>query len=222
MGQREVLDYFTSSLNNGREVDHCIFKGKCGTGKTTTAQAVANDFNVDLLDFNASDDRSLNFIRKTIVPAMRSGGLFGHDFKIIFLDECENLDIYALRALRRPMEQYGQKSKIFFSCNSDKWLQSEEGEAILSRCMIFNFKSIDPVDIQRRLGFISAKENLEINDDAMRTICKKADGDMRKAITLLKTFKTSSSSVVNDFDKMFQKQLSLEDDLKAQGNINYG
>lgn len=184
VGQYKVVRYFKSAINNGGDINHCIFHGNSGTGKTTIANIVANELKVDLIGLNASDDRGIVMIRKKVIEAMRCSSFKGK-YKIIFLDETESLMADAMNCLKRPMEVYKDIARVFFSCNDD----SNIIEPIKSRCTDFQFIPISKEDMVKRLKFIAEKEELDFGPDCFEYIVKKAHGDMRKAVNLLEQLK---------------------------------
>ena len=196
VGQDRVVRYLKSVINNGGELNHCIFYGASGTGKTSTAYALANELNTQVIEFNASDDRTLNFVREKIIPAMRYKSFSG-EYKIIFLDEADNLMKDSLFALRRPMETYYKNARIIFSCNDVSVFN--QVPAIKSRCIVFQFKPLQPEDIAKRLRQICTAEGVQVGDSVLRYISKKAHGDMRIAINMLESY-VNGGLEINEFE----------------------
>lgn len=200
VGQDKVKKYVESVLNNGGEINHLIFYGSPGTGKTTMARVIANELGIEIVEFNASNDRSLNFVREKIIPTMRYKSFTGR-YKIIFLDETDSMTKEALFCLRRPMELYSQNAKIIFSCNDD----SNIIDAIRSRCISFFFKPISKNLIIQRLKYISEREGVDITDDILNEIAERGGGDLRKAINLLEAYHRGALEFGCEFEKLFSR-----------------
>jgi len=199
VGQEKVKRYVESVINNGGEINHLIFYGYSGTGKTTMARIIANELGVELIEFNASDDRTLNFVREKIIPAMRYRSFTGK-YKIIFLDETDSMTKEALFCLRRPMELYEKNAKIIFSCNDDGNII----DAIRSRCISFHFKPIPRDLIVQRLKLIAQREGVNVTDDILGEIAEKSRGDLRKAINLLEAYHRGALEFTgSEFERMF-------------------
>lgn len=194
VGQELVVRYFKNIQNNSGQINHCIFHGDAGTGKTTTANILSNTLGCDLLPFNASDDRTLNFIRNTIIPAMKYIA-FNGNYKIIFMDECENLVKDAWECLRSPMEKMSKNARIIFSCND----KSNIIEPVVSRCTVFQFMPIEKEGMIRRLKYIASQENMSVSENEYKYLLQKAHGDMRKGINLLEQLKHGGLEIT-DFD----------------------
>jgi len=196
VGQEEVV----SALNKfksrkPKEIPHFLFHGKPGIGKTATAVAFAKELDADYVEFNASDQRTLNDIRNHIIPALR------HSFrrqKVIFLDEVDRMVNEAQSALRRPLEQYN-KPTVIFSCN-------DIGQILLpirSRLMEFEFEPIEEQKVIEHLKEIASKEGLEDNID-YRSIAKQTEGDLRAAINLLEK---QSLTELDRFEEVAEKYI---------------
>ena len=80
---------------NQQDLPHLLFAGPAGTGKTTSALAVAkeiygDDWQENFLELNASDQRGIDVVRDRIKSFARAS-FGGYDHRIIFLDEADAL-----------------------------------------------------------------------------------------------------------------------------------
>jgi replication factor C small subunit len=193
VGNTEEIDRIFSAIATGN-IPHMLFSGPPGVGKTTVALVIARQlfgefFKPNFLELNASDERGINVVRETIKEFCKTAPMQAK-FKILFLDEADNMTRDAQEALRRILEQYSQVTRFIFSCND----ASQLIEPIQSRCELFNFGALQPEDILDRLIQISIQEKLlgvtpEIMKEsvakALSEISRQANGDMRKALNKL-------------------------------------
>jgi replication factor C small subunit len=166
-----------------KDTPHLFFFGKPGTGKTLIAELIAKeilgDTNGNFIEMNASDDRTVDKVRKIVLNGIKHSTLNGK-LRIILLDEADGLLISAQEILRRPMEK-SYKTRFIITANDVKSII----EAIKSRCMSFEFKGVKKEDIIKRLRFIRDKEQSTIPDREIELIAHNCDGDLRQAITEL-------------------------------------
>ncbi|MFH1224483.1 MAG: replication factor C small subunit [Candidatus Diapherotrites archaeon] len=183
-GQRHVTERLQGYVRN-RNVPNMMFSGSAGVGKTSCAVALAKElygksFGQNFLELNASDERGIDVVRKTIKDFARTLA-FDANFKIIFLDESDSLTSDAQQALRRTMERYTKTCRFIMSCN----YSSKIIEPIQSRCVVFRFRPLAAEEIKNRLGEIAKIEKANVSAGAMDALVYVSEGDCRKAINIL-------------------------------------
>ncbi len=185
VNQREVVERLKVFVKE-RSMPHLLFAGPPGTGKTTAAHALAHDlygenYRQYVLELNASDERGINVIREKVKEFARSRAPEGIPFKIVLLDEADNMTGDAQQALRRLMELYTASTRFILLAN----YPSKIIDPIQSRCAFFRFTPLSRDDVVGRLRYIAEREAVEYDDEALDTIYEISEGDMRKAINIL-------------------------------------
>jgi len=181
-----------------RNLPNMMFSGPAGTGKTSSSIALAKElfgtsFEQNFLELNASDDRGIDVVRKTIKDFARTLA-FDAGFKIIFLDECDALTQDAQQALRRTMEKYTKTCRFILSCN----YSSKIIEPIQSRCVIYRFKPLNAKDIEKQIQHIADKEKLTVDEKAKVAVNYIAQGDLRKAVNIMQAAATLDKKLTED------------------------
>jgi replication factor C small subunit len=185
VGQDAIVERLKAYVKT-KNVPHLIFAGPAGTGKTTSALALARELFQDtwrqnVHELNASDERGIGIIRGKIKDFARTAPIGKTKLKIIFLDEADSLTTDAQAALRRTIERYSHICRFIFSVN----YSSKIIEPIQSRCAIFRFKPLNSEDIKKYMRHIATQEGLEITSDGLETLIFISRGDLRKAINAL-------------------------------------
>ena len=194
VGQEENVRKLKSFVDR-RELPHLIFAGPAGIGKTSAALALAmelfgQDWKQNILELNASNERGIDVIRENVKDFARMMASNELGFKIIFLDEADQLTPEAQAALRRTMEVYSSTTRFIFSCN----YSSQIIPPIQSRTVVMRFRPVKPEEMVKRLRFISDKEKLTIDNESLMSIAEASEGDMRRALNVLQSVKASGNS----------------------------
>ncbi len=198
VGQDEIVERLSAYVKH-QNVPHLIFAGPAGTGKTTSALALSKElfgetWRQNFVELNASDERGINIIRGKIKDFARTAPIGKSRFKIIFLDEADNLTNDAQAALRRTIEKYSHICRFVLSAN----YSSKIIEPIQSRCTVFRFRPIKADDIKTYMRKIAAKEKLEITPDGLDTLIFISRGDLRKAINVLQVGASVNKKITAD------------------------
>ena len=185
VNQKEVVERLKKFVEE-KSIPHMLFAGPPGTGKTTVAHALAHDlygenYRQYMLELNASDERKIEVIRTKVKEFARSRVVGPVPFKIVLLDEADNMTSDAQQALRRLMELYSSNTRFILTAN----YPSKIIEPIQSRCAVFRFVALKKEDVVARLMYICEHENVKCHEKALETIYDISEGDMRKAINVL-------------------------------------
>ncbi|BDZ69279.1 replication factor C small subunit [Methanobacterium ferruginis] len=196
VGQDHIIQRLKQYVS-GESMPNLMFTGPAGVGKTTTAIALAKAmlgeyWKQNFLELNASDARGIDTVRKDIKNFCRLKAM-GAPFRIIFLDEVDNMTKDAQHALRREMEMYTKTSSFILSCN----YSSKIIDPIQSRCAIFRFAPIKGHQIVKRLDQIADAENVKYTPGSLESIVYFAEGDMRRAVNILQST-ASMGDEIND------------------------
>lgn len=185
INQKEIVERLKSFVQ-AKNVPHCIFAGPPGTGKTTAALCLSMDlygkgYREHLMELNASDERGIKMVRETVKTFARTRSIGEIPFKILILDEADNMTSDAQQALRRTMERFTETCRFIMIANySGKII-----EPLQSRCAPFRFSYMSQQDQNRYLRHIIDEENVKILDEGYDAIFEVSGGDLRKATNTL-------------------------------------
>ncbi|NMA96170.1 MAG: DNA polymerase III subunit gamma/tau, partial [Clostridiales bacterium] len=202
VGQDTIVKTLENQINLGRIGHAYLFSGPRGTGKTSTAKVFAKAVNctddknanpcgkckvclrsaagdmLDIIEIDAASNNGVDEIRD-----LRNKAKFPPTlgrFKIYIIDEVHMLSQGAFNALLKTLEEPPPHVIFILATTEAHRLPA----TIISRCQHFAFKLILLKDIVDHLRSISQISNITIDDEALYTIARWAQGGLRDAISL--------------------------------------
>lgn len=203
VGQPHVTRTIGNALLRDRVAHAYLFCGPRGTGKTTTAKLFAQALNcrarsgsepcgacpscasiregssLDVLEIDAASNRGIDEIRDLREKA-RFTPTEGR-FKVYIVDEVHMLTPEAFNALLKTLEEPPGHVIFILATTEPHRLPA----TILSRCQRFDFRPLSVDLLTGRLRFLAERENLEIEEEALLQLARRAAGSSRDAESLL-------------------------------------
>jgi replication factor C subunit 2/4 len=201
--QEEIIISLKNCIRT-KNIPHLLFFGPSGCGKTSTILALAREmfgqkyWSDRVIELNASDERGIKVVREKIKRyAMNSVNNKDDDippWKIIILDEADNMTSDSQFALRKIMEDYSKVTRFCIICN----YHNKIIDPIVSRCSLYRFKPIPKKNIHSKLKDICLKEGTYIDNKSIEMVEMISRGDLRKAINFLQRCRNFKSLVSKD------------------------
>lgn len=229
VGQEHIKKTLKSAIELGKISHAYLFTGPRGTGKTSTARILAKSLNcvngptispcnecasckdvtntvpIDVIEIDAASNRKVEDTQN-ILEKIQYTPVHGH-YKIYIIDEVHMLTNHAFNALLKTLEE-PPENVIFILATTEV---HKVLDTIKSRCQRFDFRRITTEDIVKHLRYISEKENININDDALFAIAKNSAGGMRDSIALLDQLSLLGA----------QKEVNLDDVNNMLGRLSF-
>ncbi|MGJ8669158.1 MAG: DNA polymerase III subunit gamma/tau [Oceanococcus sp.] len=203
VGQTHVRTALENALSQGRLHPALLFSGTRGVGKTTLARIIARSLNcetgvtatpcgqcsackeieegrfVDLIEVDAASRTKVDDTRELLdnVPYAPARGRY----KVYLIDEVHMLSKSSFNALLKTLEEPPSHVQFLFATTDPQKLPI----TVLSRCLQFNLKRINPQDIAERMRFILGEEKIVADDEGLSRLARAADGSLRDGLSLL-------------------------------------
>jgi DNA polymerase-3 subunit gamma/tau len=213
IGQEHVTRTLKNAIEQGRTAHGYIFSGHRGIGKTTVARILAMALNcrssdkpvpepcgvcdscmeiragnaVDVIEIDAATNRGIDEIRELREAARYRPAR--DRFKIYILDEAHQITDAAFNALLKTLEE--PPSHVVFMLATTQ--PEDIPQTIRSRCQHFSFRAVRFEEIVGQLKDLTAREQIEADEDALALLAEAGDGSMRDALSILDQAIASSS-----------------------------
>lgn len=202
VGQEHVLQALINALDHNRLHHAYLFTGTRGVGKTTIARILAKCLNcetgvssepcgqcsacreiaegrfVDLIEVDAASRTKVEDTRE-LLENVQYAPTRGR-YKVYLIDEVHMLSNSSFNALLKTLEEPPPHVKFLLATTDPQKLPM----TILSRCLQFNLKNMNPERIVQHLKFVLEKELVPYEESALWQLGRSADGSMRDAMSL--------------------------------------
>ncbi|MHA1576361.1 MAG: replication factor C large subunit [Candidatus Thorarchaeota archaeon] len=160
--------------------------GPPGTGKTASIGALANDLDMELVEFNSSDKRNKDSIETLVWRAASQQTLDGRP-RIILLDEVDGLsgtsDRGGVGAIIKVIKD--SVHPIMMTANDPN---SPRLKDLFKICQVYSFEPIDSEGMIEVLTRIAKMNQAKVSQDVIDQIIENSAGDMRAAISDLEIY----------------------------------
>ncbi|MEY9881756.1 DNA polymerase III subunit gamma/tau [Bradyrhizobium sp. USDA 329] len=209
IGQEAVVRTVSNAFETGRIPQAWILTGVRGVGKTTTARILARALNyempdgsvkgptihmptlgvhcqaimesrhMDVLEMDAASHTGVDDVRQ-INDSVRYAPASAR-YKVYIIDEVHMLSTAAFNAFLKTLEEPPEHAKFVFATTEIRKVPV----TVLSRCQRFDLRRVEADVLMKQLANIAAKENVEIEPEALGIIARAAEGSVRDSLSLL-------------------------------------
>jgi DNA polymerase-3 subunit gamma/tau len=208
IGQEALVRTVSNAFETGRIPQAWILTGVRGVGKTTTARILARALNYELADGSVQGPtirmpqlgvhcRAIMESRHIDVLEMDAASHTGVDdvrqindsvryapssarYKVYIIDEVHMLSTAAFNAFLKTLEEPPEHAKFVFATTEIRKVPV----TVLSRCQRFDLRRVEAEVLMAHLTNIAAKENVEVEPEALGIVARAAEGSVRDSLSL--------------------------------------
>lgn len=223
IGQKHIVKILRNQIKKGTVSQSYLFAGTRGTGKTTTARILAKAVNctcsdpgvdlpcgecancraitegrfLDVVELDAASNNGVESLRQ-IAESVQYPPTVGK-YKVYIIDEAHMLTDSAENAFLKTLEEPPAHVIFILATTNPEKIKA----TIKSRCLTLNFRHVSENDLLDGMRRICQKKAINIEEDALAVIARKADGSVRDALSLLE-------QCINAGDELITRELVLE------------
>lgn len=223
IGQKHIVKILRNQIKKGTVSQSYLFAGTRGTGKTTTARILAKAVNctcsdpgvdlpcgecvncraitegrfLDVVELDAASNNGVESLRQ-ITESVQYPPTVGK-YKVYIIDEAHMLTDSAENAFLKTLEEPPAHVIFILATTNPEKIKA----TIKSRCLTLNFRHVSENELLDGMRRICQKKSINIAEDALAVIARKADGSVRDALSLLE-------QCINAGDELITRELVLE------------
>lgn len=205
------IEVWANNWSKGNPQKPLLLMGPPGIGKTTMAHLVGKEYFSETIEVNASDKRSYDILKRTIGEASQTRSLFQSGHKLLIMDEVDGIngrdDSGGVKAINETIKN--SKQPLIMMANDP---YSKRLTSIKNKCQSIKFTKIHTNSINAQLKRICSAEDISYADEALKTLSKQSNGDLRSAITSLE-------AIVGKDKKITVEDLSVISKKDSEQNI---
>jgi replication factor C large subunit len=174
---QQILDWLELWKKGPPKKRALLLHGPPGTGKTVSVEAAANERGLDLVEINASDKRNRDALEKTIGLATRQSDLFGRS-RLVLIDEVDGINLSEDRGAVDTIVRLVEDTQVpVILTANDPW--DPKIGPIRNATTMIEYRRLGLRDAVPYLKKICQKEGIEVEEQALRLIVDRNQGDMR-------------------------------------------
>lgn len=212
-GQDKSVETIKNHIKNHKQGQKALLlHGPPGVGKTSAVHAIAKELDMELLEVNASDYRNKQSIEELLGANLKQQSLFMKQ-KLILVDEVDGLSGRDDRGGAGAVASLIEKSSFpIILTAQDPWKKSLK--AVRKKSELVQFHSLNYLSIFNVLKSICEEEKIQYNETDLKTLARRAGGDLRAAINDLQ-------SLTGDKGKLTKESIeSLGEREKTESILN--
>lgn len=189
VGNKQSISKFKNWMNeflNGKTKKVALLYGPTGVGKTSSVYAIANEFDFDVIELNASDQRNYQMIKRIAGSAVENYSI-NQKNKIILFDEADNLygtsDKNGVRGIREILKR--SIYPVVLTANDIKKVPKD----VRNLCTSIKFDILKDSEVLFVLKNICIYEGIDLDIQILKKIAKN-NHDLRAAINDLYALST--------------------------------
>ncbi len=178
-----------------KEKGGILVYGPVGCGKTAAVHAIAERYNLEILEVNASDTRNKKMVESIIGSSNAQMSLFGKK-KVILVDEVDNIagreDYGGIQALAKIIDN--SNFPIVLTANN---ITDKKMSVLRKKCKLIEFGKVSYDSIFMILKEICKREGIKCEDEILKMISRISGNDVRAAINDLEVLSASKKEITN-------------------------